>query len=303
MKKTVLTLVFVLLTPVIAGAAASSDFPPGTPGGAAGPKAPYLPEDVPLTKNDVKALDLNRRWVQKNLPPVMAGGGKITYVHGAVIPTIIGTPLQVCDVELQPGEKVREIVVGDSSRWLFDSGTAGSGPNETVHLYIKPVDIGLVSSAVVTTDRRVYHFRLVSRSTADRDYTPYVGFTYAAEIKKQHIAERAAAAKAEHWQSMATEGAAPRDLAGLNFAYRISGKTRWKPERVYDDGRQTFIQFPASSGTREVPLLLVRKASGDVLVNYRIKGTTMIADGVFDRFVLVIGVGRSQEKIEVRQGS
>ena len=305
MRKYILASMCLLLFPAVVKAA-NSDLPPGTPEGnpeIAASSIPYLPSDVPLRQNDLKALQLSQRWGQQNIPPVMAGDGKITYVHGAVMPTIIGTPLQVCDVELQPGEKVREIVVGDSARWMIDSGTSGSGPNETVHLYIKPVDSGLVSSAIVTTDRRVYHLRLISRSSTD-SYTPYVGFTYADEIRNARIAERAAAAKTEHWQTISSgdEGSGGRDLAGLNFDYDIKGKARWKPERVYDDGRQTFIQFPASSATREIPILLVKKASGDVLVNYRVKGTTMVADGVFDKFILVIGVGRTQEKIEVRQG-
>ena len=44
------------------------------------------------------------------------------------------------------------------------------------------------TSAVITTDRRVYHLRLISRKT---DFTPYVGFLYPDDLKAQVAADLA----------------------------------------------------------------------------------------------------------------
>ena len=74
-------------------------------------------------------------------------------------PTIITAPLQVTDIELQRGERLNEIVIGDTARWQIDSGTHG----DTAHIFVKPIDSALETNAVVTTDRRVYHFKLLSR--------------------------------------------------------------------------------------------------------------------------------------------
>ena len=127
--------------------------------------AEYLsPDTVPLTAKEKRVLDLVRQWSGAGKDGARSSfmqGGQLVYVHGADggIPVVIAAPLQVVDVELEPGEMVNEIVVGDSARWQVESGSAGA----STHLFIKPIDVGLESSAVVTTDRRVYHLRLVSR--------------------------------------------------------------------------------------------------------------------------------------------
>jgi len=201
--------------------------------------------------------------------------------------------MQVCDVELQAGETVNEIVVGDSARWLVASGSAGNGPNSTVHLFIKPVDAGLESSAVITTDRRVYHLRLVSQRTG---HTPYVGFLYSDDMRQQTAQKKAKEAKAQEWASTSLDGKSV-DLSTLNFNYEVKGEASWKPARVYDDGQQTFIRLPEKSRSGEMPVLLVRKGGKDVLVNYRIKDQVMIVDGIFERIALVLGVGGDQEQV------
>ena len=264
------------------------------------PEIDYLnPKTVPLTDKEKKALRLSGSWSRQGVEPVLTGGGKVVYVHGASLPTIVAAPMQVCDVELQSGEIVHEIVVGDSSRWMVDSGTAGSGLGATAHLFIKPVDSGLESSAVVTTDRRVYHLRLVSQRSG---HTPYVGFLYSESMKQQAAWRQAREAKEWEWNSTSVDGRTT-DLSALNFNYEVKGKAKWKPERVYDDGRQTFIRLPEKSASGEMPVLLVRKGKQDVLVNYRVKDSAMIVDGLFDRIALIIGVGGDQEKVEVIRGN
>ena len=273
---------------------------PGKAAPAAMPEIDYLnPKNVPLTDKEKKALRLSGSWSRQGVEPVLTGGGKVVYVHGASLPTIVAAPMQACDVELQPGEIVHEIVVGDSSRWMVDSGTAGSGSGATAHLFIKPVDSGLESSAVVTTDRRVYHLRLVSQRSG---HTPYVGFLYSESLKQQAVWKQAREAKEREWCSTTVDGMAT-DLSALNFNYEVKGKAKWKPERVYDDGRQTFIRLPEKSASGEMPVLLVRKGKQDVLVNYRVKDSAMIVDGLFDRIALIIGVGSDQEKVEVIRGN
>ena len=311
MKKIFFTLAFMAIPAVAFGASApmpdQGGYPPAMAPASSSAKgvavpAPSMqeidyisPDTVPLNAKEMKALNLSKEWNRQSVAPVLAGGGKVVFVHGASLPTIIAAPMQVCDVELQPGETVNEIVVGDSARWMVDSGTAGN----TVHLFIKPVDAGLESSAVVTTDRRVYHLRLVSKRT---DHTPYIGFLYSDTLRQQAAWKRQQEAKQQTWNSATIDGQ-QRDLSALNFNYEVKGKASWKPERVYDDGQQMFIRLPSGSKSGEMPVLLVRKGKKDVLVNYRVKDSAMVVDGIFDRVALVIGVGGDQEKVEVVKGS
>jgi len=300
MKKFVFAALLLCLSasPVQAAAGVPAGYPPAL-GTEAAPPIDYMSTTtVPLTARERRALRLSADWSRRDIAPVLGEGGKVIYVHGAALPTILAAPMQVCDVELEPGETVNEIVVGDSARWLVDSGTAGAGPAATVHLFIKPVDAGLESSAVVTTDRRVYHLRLVSQRSG---HTPYVGFVYADSLRRSAAARKTEDARRAAWESTTVDGE-HRDLSALNFAYVVNGDAAWKPERVYDDGRQMFIRLPESS-SGEMPVLLVRKGEKDVLVNYRVRNSAVVVDGIFDRVALIIGVGKEQEKIEIlREG-
>jgi type IV secretion system protein TrbG len=256
--------------------------------------AEYLDKNVvPLTPKEKKALLLSGQW-SSDIQPYMSAGGKLIYVHGASVPTIIAAPMQVCDVELEHGEKINEIVVGDSARWMVESGTAGI----TTHLFIKPVDAGLESSAVITTDRRIYHLRLVSQRSG---YTPYVGFVYSNDLKRKARQEKEEKEKDREWRSTSDADGHPVDLSKLNFNYSVEGSAAWKPDRVYDDGQKTYIRLPHTAKTGDMPVLLVRKGKKDVLVNYRVKDLTMMVDGLFDTIALVDGVGSDQESVEIRR--
>ena len=63
------------------------------------PEIDYLnPKNVPLTDKEKKALRLSGSWSRQGVEPVLTGGGKVVYVHGASLPTIVAAPMQVCDV-------------------------------------------------------------------------------------------------------------------------------------------------------------------------------------------------------------
>ena len=100
--------------------------------------------------------------------------------------------LQVCDVALQAGEQVNSINLGDTARWTIEPAITGSGENEVQHIIIKPMDVGLETSLVVTTNRRTYHLRLRSHR---KEYMPQVVFTYPDEDQTKWNALRQQATK------------------------------------------------------------------------------------------------------------
>ena len=77
----------------------------------------------------------------------------------------------------------------------------------------------------------------------------------------------------------------------LNFAYRITGDNpAWRPFRVFDDGRQTFIEFPETVATGEAPPLFVLGDKGEAeLVNYRMSGRYYVVDRLFAAAELRLG--------------
>jgi len=61
--------------------------------------------------------------------------------------------------------------------------------------------------------------------------------------------------------------------------------------RAFDDGRQTFIDFPVSIGEGEAPPLFLVDAKGTAsLVNYRLHGRYYVVDRIFDVAELRLGL-------------
>lgn len=257
------------------------------PGAAIGQE--YLSREIALTPKEVEALRLADDWSNRPIKPIHTGGGKVVYVFGATMPTIIGAPMQISDIELEDGETINEILVGDSARWLVESGSSRGG---TTHIFIKPVDAGLRTSLVVTTNRRVYHMKLVSRQSG---HTPYVGFLY--ENQLQDVLKNDS--KKKKWQTATAADGQTIDMASLNFAYQVRGRASWKPVRVYDDGQKMYLQLPDKVSRGEVPALMVRQGKQDTLVNYRYRNNTFEIDGIFPKVILIAGVGGSQDKVEI----
>ena len=104
----------------------------------------------------------------------------------------------------------------------------------------------------------------------------------------QLIALKAAAEQARAAQPIASG----LQIEQLHFNYAISGdQPDWRPLRAFDDGRQTFIEFPASLATGEAPpLFLVDAKGGASLVNYRLQGRFYVVDRLFESAELRLGL-------------
>ncbi|MFO9752149.1 P-type conjugative transfer protein TrbG [Legionella pneumophila serogroup 1] len=261
----------------------------------------YFSKNIPaLTNQEKQALSIAEEWQKgdKTSKPFHSSDGSVSFVYGSGQIRVVCAPLQVCDIALQSGEQLNDMNVGDP-RFLVEPSITGSGMDQQIHLLIKPKDVGLDTSLVVTTDRRTYHFRLKSDQN---DFMPYVSFTYPDDAKAkwrliQHMqAERRKA-------NTFTE--THEYLGDLHFNYRIQGNSRFKPVRVYNNGVKTIIEMPRSMSENEAPALLVLRHGGlfkkpeSVMVNYRLQGCRYIVDSVFDKAILIIGSGSSQEKITI----
>ncbi len=248
--------------------------------------------------------------------PVVGTDKSVRFVYGASLPVIVCAPLQVCDVELQVGESVRSVQLGDTVRWSVEPAVTGVAPRETQHLIIKPQDVGLRTSLVVTTDRRTYRMKLSSDRTR---YMSSVTFSYPqdSQAKWRAISQtgpgRAQANRPDPAAAAAPARSARRPRAGtlraLSFGYELEGDDPpWKPVRVYNDGLQTVIEMPFAMKQTEAPTLLVVRAEGGlftdddvVQVNFHTQGTKYIVDMVFDVADLIVGVGTTQQKVRIRR--
>jgi type IV secretion system protein VirB9 len=108
--------------------------------------------------------------------------------------------------------------------------------------------------------------------------------------------ELLAVRRAQEAAAAATPVAAGLEIERLNFGYEITGdRPNWRPLRAFDDGRQTFIEFPPSLAVGEAPPLFLVDERGEAqLVNYRLRGRYYVVDRLFDTAELRLGTKRQQ---------
>jgi type IV secretion system protein VirB9 len=275
---------------------------PGAPSGAV-PKDFRPRADVPLTATALEAVRVSERWQGEKNAPSPGPDGRVVYSFGAGLPTVVCAPLRVCMIELQAGEKiVGEPHIGDSVRWNISPAMYGTGDQATAVIILKPQTPGLDTNLLITTDRRAYYLRLISKP---EDYVARVAFAYPEDDTRKwqrQLAEQQALSKQE--KHAAEVPPALLTVEKVNFDYTIrGGDEHIRPVRVFDDGAKTYIQMPAELEHREAPVLLVVSKDGKgEMTNYRVKDQTYIVDRLFDRANLVLGSGKKAQKVEISRG-
>ncbi|MBC9030846.1 P-type conjugative transfer protein TrbG [Sphingomonas sp. JC676] len=207
---------------------------------------------------------------------------------------LYAAPELVTDVALEPGETLTAIAAGDTVRWTVGDTTSGSGAGKRTHILVKPFSAGLKTNLVVTTDRRSYHLQLESTAATAM---AAISWTYApgALLAFQRSGDA----------QPSTPVAAGIAIDRLRFGYTIDGdRPDWRPLRAFDDGQQTFIEFPATLGQGEAPPLFVIGDDGAAqLVNYRQRGNFYVVDRLFNAAELRLGTKRQLVVRITREGS
>ena len=259
-------------------------------------------KDSTLTAREVANIATAKKWIDgpkynSRELAVPGSNGAVIFRYGAAMPSIVCAVGYVCDIAFQPGEIVNTVQVGDPVRWKIVPATSGIAPALVTHAVIKPSDIGLATNLLVTTDRRAYSLKLVSRK---EDFMPSISFSYPED-------------EAAQWASLAQQRAeviaatvipeTGQSLGALDFGYRIEGDSPiWKPLRVYTDGVKTYIQFPKAMKNDESPVLVaLGNDKKEQWVNYRVNGDRYVVDKVLNKAMLLSGVGRKQVKIKIER--
>jgi len=213
------------------------------------------------------------------------------YTEGALY-RLYASPGQVSDIALQPGEELVSVSAGDTVRWVVGDTVSGSGPTARAHVLVKPINAGIRTNLMIATDRRTYHLELESQETG-----------YMAALSWRYPADELAGLTARNERAIAREAGSITSgltLEGLNFDYRLTGDSPdWKPVRVFDDGRQVFIQMPNDIATTDMPPLFVLGPTSEAeLVNYRVRGNYYVVDRLFRAAELRLGT-RNQTIVRI----
>jgi type IV secretion system protein VirB9 len=263
--------------------------------------------DVPLNETGQDAVAVSRQWQYGENIPAPGKDGRVLYVYGAGLPIVVCSPLHVCVLELQTGEKlVGEPQIGDNVRWQISPATAGAGEGAMPLIIIKPTQAGLDTTMVIPTDRRAYYIRLQSKP---EEFLARVAFAYPDNQSQEwkRYAEEQKQDAARQKREKAPEKILPDRVDALYWDYQIKGgDPTIRPVRVLDDGIKTYIQMPLATQRTEAPVLLVHGPDGSEMVNYRVKDDpqnretlTYIVDRLFNRAALVVGAGKHARKVEI----
>jgi type IV secretion system protein VirB9 len=216
---------------------------------------------------------------------------------------IYTAPGEVTDIVLEPGEVLSgtgPVAAGDTVRWVIGNTESGSSAGRCVHILVKPTRADIRTNLVINTDRRTYHLELKATPQA---YMASVSWRYPQDSL---LAVRQSAAEAAEADRRTPRDVGAIDLDHLDFHYRIKGPhPAWRPVQVFDDGRQTFIEFPDNVAESDLPPLFVIGADGKTaeLVNYRVQGQHMVVDRLFQVAELRLGDKATAQRVRIEKAS
>lgn len=190
---------------------------------------------------------------------------------------LYAAPEFLSTILLEEGESLQTTAAGDTMRWMVEAVPAAGGETGRTLVLVKPTRANIRTNIVIVTDRRTYLIEAIAIDNAQG--RPQ---TYSAQIAWRYSDEGPGA--------FASPSVA---LDALNLDYRIEvlrgRRPVWTPERVFDDGRRTFIEFPEAVLTAETPPLFVQGPEGLELVNYRVVGSRYVVDRLFEAAELRLG--------------
>lgn len=212
---------------------------------------------------------------------------------------LVAAPGRISDITLEAGEVLVDsnpIAAGDTARWVIGDTVSGEEGTRRVHVLVKPTSGELSTNLVINTTRRTYFLQLRASNHA---YLTQVSWRYAPAPTPTPAPAPIAARSDAAMQHDA------RPVAALNFGYRISGRARFRPERVYDDGARTYLVFGPSIAMSDLPplyrLSLDRRASE--LINYRVEGRTLVIDQLVDTIELRLGIKKGAQRVRIERRS
>jgi type IV secretion system protein VirB9 len=250
---------------------------------AADTARPYVEtEPVSIGRRAIAAANLEARAASRS--DRFEGGVQVFAWSPGRVYEVWASPLRVTTLTLAEGETLISKAAGDTVRWQVAEARSGDLSGGRTHVLLKPLQRGLETNLVLTTDRRVYLITL--KSGSPEAFNPAIAWDTPSPVAAPEPIEA----------TPLSETGPVQPQGPLNARYAIEGRrAAWMPTAVFDDGRRTFIAFGPELEAAEAPALFVIAPDGQAqYVNYRQSGGLYIADRLFDRAELRIGERRPQ---------
>lgn len=296
-------------------------------------------DNVELDDRDLKTLSKLDLLDAKQVAGTAYKAGLVTFAYGSGIPTVVCALLELTDLAFEKGESILSVQLGDSVRWNIESAISGSANDSVEHLIVKPLEAGLKTSMLITTDRRTYHIRLKS---TEADYMPAVVFSYPNSLKlpsKKHYGDDSYLQYTSNYdsnedhndysetnsslkyyssvQNVSYEGNSRPALniaatyndstQRRNYNYSVDGDSKIIPQNVYDDGKRTFIVMNNPINSSYLPVLQEISSESFLFfgedktntINFTFFDNTFVVDGIYSHLRLISKNGEEKQSADV----
>lgn len=296
-------------------------------------------DNVDLDDRDLKTLSKLDLLDAKQVAGTAYKAGLVTFAYGSGIPTVVCALLELTDLAFEKGESILSVQLGDSVRWNIESAISGSANDSVEHLIVKPLEAGLKTSMLITTDRRTYHIRLKS---TEADFMPAVVFSYPNSLKlpsKKHYGDDSYLQYTSNYdsnedhndysetnsslknyssvQNVSYEGNSRPALnvaatyndspQRRNYNYSVDGDSKIIPQNVYDDGKRTFIVMNNPINSSYLPMLQEISSESFLFfgedktntINFTYFDNTFVVDGIYSHLRLISKNGEEKQSADV----
>lgn len=296
-------------------------------------------DNVELDDRDLKTLSKLDVLDAKQVAGTAYKAGLVTFAYGSGIPTVVCALLELTDLAFEKGESILSVQLGDSVRWNIESAISGSANDSVEHLIVKPLEAGLKTSMLITTDRRTYHIRLKS---TEADFMPAVVFSYPNSLKlpsKKHYGDDSYLQYTSNYdsnedhndysetnsslkyyssvQNVSYEGNSRPALnvaatyndstQRRNYNYSVDGDSKIIPQNVYDDGKRTFIVTNNPINSSYLPVLQEISSESFLFfgedktntINFTYFDNTFVVDGIYSHLRLISKNGEEKQSADV----
>lgn len=296
-------------------------------------------DNVDLDDRDLKTLSKLDLLGAKQVAGTAYKAGLVTFTYGSGIPTVVCALLELTDLAFEKGESILSVQLGDSVRWNIESAISGSANDSVEHLIVKPLEAGLKTSMLITTDRRTYHIRLKS---TEADFMPAVVFSYPNSLKlpsKKHYGDDSYLQYTSNYvsnedhndnsetnsslknyssvQNVSYEGNSRPALnvaatyndstQRRNYNYSVDGDSKIIPQNVYDDGKRTFIVMNNPINSSYLPVLQEISSESFLFfgedktntINFTYFDNTFVVDGIYSHLRLISKNGEEKQSADV----
>lgn len=198
--------------------------------------------------------------------------------------TIFARPQAITDIQLNADETVVALALGDTIQWKAED--AGN------HIFLKPLSPDIFTSATLVTSKRSYQMTLRSSPMNGKWYQkvswdiPSLVMLQKIDNVKQNVATLESTSN-QSSDRLDDDGMVAFDK--LNFGYKVTGNSEFKPLQVMDDGRFTWIRMPTN--IQELPALFIKNDKDNSLefVNFTVKRNSIIVHRIANSYVMKIG--------------